>query len=208
MKTKEAKEVIDGLDRVNRAVIRRDGFDLFMRFADGCRCYLQDRGLLSKEDNQAILDYFKTGEKPEPDVLRRVYYVAFPGLEIKGKRVGREMFDVDVVREFYAFDHNKMKVKQGNYVCIAFPARVLERKGKEFFLELSPVKGSFWANSNLNLKQGDCVIVHRINIVERISEEYAKKVSDYLKKLGMNKEMRFPEKAIEYLRSLKNGQGV
>ena len=181
-----------------------DGFDLFMRFADGCRCYLQANGVISREDNQAILDYFKTGKKPEERVLKRVYYVAYPGLlKTKGK-LKKRMFDADVVREFYAFDHNKMKVEQGNYVCIAFPARVLKKRDKEFFLELSPVRGRFWADSDMDLKPGDWIIVHRMNIVERISGGHAKRVSDYLKKLGMNKEMRFPEKAIEYLRNLKN----
>lgn len=185
-----------------------DGFDLFMRFADGCRCYLQAKGVISGEDNKAILDYFKTGKKPDPDILKRVYYVAYPGLLKTKGRLGKRMFDADVVREFYAFDHNRMKVEQGNYVCIAFPAGVLEKKGGDYLLELSPVKGRFWTDSDLDLKPGDWVIVHRINIVEKISEDYAKKVSDHLKKLGMNKEMKFPEKAIEYLRDLKNGQGL
>jgi hydrogenase maturation factor len=183
-----------------------DGFDLFMRFADGCRCYLQAKGVISREDNKAILDYFKTGKKPNLDVLKRVYYVAYPGLIKTRGRIKKQMFDADVVRDFYAFDHNKMKVEQGNYVCIALPARVLEKRDKEFFLELSPVKGRFWTDSDLNLKPGDWVIVHRINIVERISRGYAKRVSEHLKKLGVNKEMKFPEKAIEYLRDLKNGR--
>ena len=180
-----------------------DGFDLFMRFADGCRCYLLDKGAISKGDNQAILDYFRTGRRPRFDVLRRVYYVAVPGLEAAGRRMKKGKFDAEVVREFYAFDHNKMKVGQGNYVCIAFPARVMESRGKDYLFELSPVSGRFWVESDLGLKAGDWVIVHRMNIVERISPEYAKTVSDSLIKLGMNKEMRFPEKAMEYLKGLK-----
>ncbi len=179
------------------------GFDLFMRFADGCRCYLIDKGVITKEDNLAIMDYFKTGKRPDSDVLRRVYYVAFPGLEIKGKRIGRDVFSPEVVRKFYAFDHNRMKVEQGNYVCIAFPAKVLKKRDSEYLLELSPVRGSFCIDSDLDLKPGDWVIVHRMNVVEKVSEEYAKNISDNLKRLGMNKEMRFPKKAIEYLKELK-----
>ncbi|UCD07385.1 MAG: HypC/HybG/HupF family hydrogenase formation chaperone [Candidatus Aenigmatarchaeota archaeon] len=183
--------------------MKGDGFDLFMRFADGCRCYLQSKGVISREDNQAILDYFKTGKKPDSDVLKRVYYVAFPGLEVVGERLGKRMFDADVVRKFYAFDHNKMKVEQGNYVCIAFPAKILEKRDSEYLLELSPVKGNFCIDSDLDLKPGDWVIVHRMNVVEKVSEEYAKNISDNLKRLGVDKEMRFPEKAIKYLKELK-----
>jgi hydrogenase maturation factor len=194
---------IDGLDKSGKAVIRSDGFGLFMRFADGCRCYLQARGILSEEDNRAILGYFRTGRRPRKEVLRRVYYVAFPGLETKGKRTGKGMFSPDVVREFYAFDHNRMKVEQGNYVCIAFPARVLQKQGSEYLLDLSPVRGRFWIDSDLELEAGNWVIVHRMNVVERVSEGYAGRVSGHLKKLGMNKEMGFPERAIEYLKGLK-----
>lgn len=184
-----------------------DGFNLFMRFADGCRCYLKDRGILSKEDDKVILDYFRSGKRPDQDVIKRVYYVAYPGLEKTSQSMGKGMFDPDVVREFYAFDHNKMKVEQENYICIAFPAKVLEKRGKEVMVELSPVTGKFWIESYIDtgLEPGDWVIVHRINIVEKIPEDYAMKISEHLKNLGMNKEMKFPKVAIKYLKGLLKG---
>ena len=185
-----------------------DGFNLFMRFADGCRCYLMDKGVLSGKDNKSILDYFRDGKMPDNNVVKRVYYVAWPGLEQTSERMGKGMFDPDVIREFYAFDHNTMKVEQGNYVCIAFPAKVLERKDDQYFLELSPVTGKFWVESNLNIKPGDWVIIHRMNVIEKIPAEYAKKVSDHLEKVGMKKEMKFPRKAIKYLNGLKKCQGI
>lgn len=186
-------------------MIQNDGFDLFMRFADGCRCYLKDRGILSKEDDKVILDYFGSGRRPDQDVIRRVYYVAYPGLEKTSQRMGKGMFDPEVVREFYAFDHNRMKVEQGNYICIAFPAKVLERREREIMVELLPVTGKFWVESDIDteLEPGNYVIVHRINIVEKIPEDYAMRVSEHLKNLGMNKEMKFPKVAIKYLKGLK-----
>lgn len=187
-----------------KVVIRNDGFCLFMRFADGCRCYLMDKGAISKEDNHIILDYFRTGEKPPMDVVKRVYYVAYPRLEEVSKKTSRDMFDINAVRRFYAYDHNRMKTEQGEYACIAFPARVLETKTKGVFLDLSPVRGRFWATSDLDLSIGDWVIVHRINVIEKISEAYAKEVSDYLIKLGLNKEMKFPKVAIKYLERLRS----
>lgn len=184
-----------------------DGFRLFMRFADGCRCYLKDKGILAEEDNRAILDYFRTGKKPSKGVIRRVYYVAFPGLESTSRRLGKGVFDPDAVREFFAFDHNREKVRQENYVCIAFPARVIERKGGKVFVELSPVRGSFWIDSDVSLEPGEWAMVHRMNIVEKITGEYAKRVSDNLKNLGMKNEMKFPRVAIRYLKKLKESDG-
>lgn len=180
-----------------------DGFDLFMRFADGCRCYLKDRGIISEEDNQIILDYFKTGVRPSMDVVKRVYYIAIPRLEEASKESGKDVFDAEAIRRFYAYDHNKIKVEQKEYACIAFPAKVLEKKGTKFFVDISPVKGSFWVESELDLEPGDWIIIHRINVIEKITEEYAKEVSSQLIKYGMNKEMKFPKIVIKYLKELK-----
>ncbi|MFC2143908.1 HypC/HybG/HupF family hydrogenase formation chaperone [Candidatus Aenigmatarchaeota archaeon] len=190
----------------------KDGFGLFMRFADGCRCYLMDKGVMSEDDNKAIINYFRLGKEPDQNVVKRVYYVAWPGLEQTSERMGKGMFDPDVIREFYAFDHNTMKVEQGNYICIAFPAKILEIKGNQIFVDLSPVTGKFWIESDpdtgTDLKKGDWVIIHRMNVIEKISAEYAKRVSDHLESVGMKREMRFPRKAIKYLNELKKCQGV
>jgi len=186
-------------------MIQNDGFDLFMRFADGCRCYLKDKGILSEDDDKVILDYFRSGKRPDQNVIGRVYYVAYPGLEKTSQRMGKGMFDTEVVREFYAFDHNRMKVEEGNHICVAFPAKVLERRGERVMVELSPVTGKFWVEPDIEteLETGNWVIVHRINIIEKIPEDYAMRISEYLKNLGMNKEMKFPKVAIKYLKELK-----
>jgi hydrogenase maturation factor len=166
-----------------------------------------DKGVLSKDDNQAILDYLRIGKMPEQNVVKRVYYVAWPGLEQTSERMGKKMFDPDVIREFYAFDHNKMKMEQENYICIAFPARVLEKKDRDVFVDLSPATGKFWIESHIDLEPGNWVIIHRMNVIEKITAEYAKKMSDHLERLGMKKEMKFPRKAIKYLNDLKKCKG-
>ncbi|MCK4749890.1 MAG: hypothetical protein KAT15_22695 [Bacteroidales bacterium] len=191
---------------VNR-MTQEDGFDLFMRFADGCRCYLKDRGIISEEDNQSIVDYFRTGSRPSMDVVKRVYYIALPRLEEAGQESGKGVFDPESIRRFYAYDHNKMKVEQKEYACIAFPAKVIEKNSNEFFIELSPIQGRFWVQSDIDLSAGDWLIVPRINVIEKIPEEYAKEVSGQLIKYGMNKDMKFPKNAIKYLKELKRCQG-
>jgi hydrogenase maturation factor len=202
------KKAIGDLDSVDKVATQDDGFDLFMRFADGCRCYLLDKKLVSAEDNRAILGYFRTGKRPSLEVLERVYYVALPGLKSKLKKTGsRDVFDAGAVREFYAFDHNATKVEQGNYACIAFPARVLERRGTRCFLDLEPVRGRFWADSGLEAGPGDWVILHRMNVVEKVPEKYAMRVSGHLRELGLNKGMGFPRAAVRYLKRLNRTGG-
>ena len=98
------------------------GLSLFLRFAEGCRLYLEKNSLISDEDNRVI----KSG-KPSDEVLKRVFFVAYPGLMGVKERLGKkDMFEADVVREFYSFDHNKRKIEQGDRFCLAYPAKVME----------------------------------------------------------------------------------
>jgi hydrogenase maturation factor len=195
------------------------GFDLFLRFADGCRHYLEDRGHISEEDSNEIRIYLEErGVKPSEETIKRVYHVAYPGLQDVCKRLKcRSIFQRRVVREFYAFDHNRMKYEQGNLICIAYPARVMEAeppstadpKGTvcRVLLGLEPVTGMFRLGSDIPLKKGDWVIVHRMSIIEKTGKAFADRTIAYLRKLGLDKTRRFPRKAYKYLTGLKYSSG-
>lgn len=207
------------------------GFDLFLRFADGCRYYLEDKGVISAEDSKEIRLYLENrGIKPSKETIKRVYYIAYPGLERVRARLDREsIFERDVVREFYSRDHNKMKYEQGNLICMAYPARVRDvqaLKGKgpgqeppirkrplydspfgktacHAVVELEPVTGMFKLGTDIPLKKGDWVIVHRMNIIERVDKAFADRLITRLRKLGLDKKRAFPRKAFKYLTGLK-----
>ncbi len=204
------------------------GFDLFLRFAEGCRHYLEDKRVISKEDSQEIRLYLENrGIRPSEDILKRVYHVAYPGLERVRARMKRQsIFERDVVREFYAFDHNKMKFEQGNLICIAYPARVRDaepirtriksvpRPRPTFqsafsggvcrtLIELEPVTGMFRVDTELPLKKGEWVMTHRMMIIEKVDKAFADRVITYLRKLGLDKSRVFPRKAYKYLTDLK-----
>lgn len=198
------------------------GFDLFLRFADGCRHYLEDRGAISREDSQEIRLYLENrGMRPSEETIKRVYYVAYPGLERVRKRLHRRsIFERDAVREFYGFDHNRMKFEQGNLICIAYPARVREAaplkagshdqpgsgkaRGFSALVDLEPLTGIFRLRSDIPLKRGDWVVVHRMSIIERVDKAFADRIAGYLRELGLGKERAFPRKAYKYLIGLRN----
>ena len=172
---------------------------LFLRYAEGCRCYLEDKGLISREDSEKV----KSGGA-DMETLRRVFYVALPGLEALGRKLGKDRFDPDVLRQYYAFEHNKKKFREGNLICLAFPARVLEAEGRKYLLELEPVRGKFRVSSDLKLKPGDWVMFHRINLIEKIPQDFAGKASGFLQRLGLDKSYKFPRVAIRYLERLRD----
>jgi hypothetical protein len=198
------------------------GFDLFLRFADGCRHYLEDKRVISDDDSREIRLYLEDrGVRPSGETIRRVYHVACPGLERVRKRLHRRnIFERDVVREFYAFDHNRMKFEQGNLICIAYPARVrdvrpLEQgshdqpgsgkaRGFSALIELEPVTGIFRVRTEIPLKRSDWVITHRMSIIERVDRAFADRVTGYLRGLGLGKDRVFPRKAYKYLMGLKD----
>jgi hypothetical protein len=180
------------------------GLSLFLRYAEGCRMYLEDKGLINDKDRKEL-----DTENPAFEVLRKVFYVAIPVMEKIAESKGKDVFDIEVLREFYSTEHNERKFGEGELICIAYPARVIERRkhGNEngYLIELEPVKGLIEISSDLDLKPGDWAVMHRINLVEQIPEAFALEMADKLRKLGLDKTFKFPKVAIKYLKKLKSG---
>jgi len=170
---------------------------LFLRFAEGCVCYLKDVGILKPEDEAEI-----ASGKPSNETIRRVFYMAHPELERLSRKLGKPIFDRSVLMQFYCFEHNKLKYGEGHLACMTFPGRLIGKINNEYVVELEPINTALRIGSDLNLRHGDWVLVHRMNIVEKITTNFARRVTDYLKKLGMNKLLKFPPETIKYLERL------
>ena len=196
------------------------GFRLFLRFADGCRHQLEQSGQISKKDSREIYSYLHgSGAAPSERTLKRVYHVAYPGLKRVQRRLGKEsMFDTGVVREFYSHDHNRMMFDKGNLICIAYPAGVIRVRSVKpgsnrkpgtplpacrATVELEPVTGIFDVESDIPLKKGDWVLIHRMNVIERIGKPLADRMISYLQTLGLDKSRTFPEDSYKYLTELR-----
>jgi len=200
-----------------------DGFHLFLRFADGCRHYLADRGVISAEDSATIAEYLRNRyEVPSEDLIKKIYYMAYPDLtRIKEEENRRSIFERGAVRRFCLIDHNTRKHKEGNLVCITYPGRVVEAKkrtrpfGKdksileevnEVRISLEPITGIVTVNTDLDLKAGDYVMVHRLKVIEKLPKVWYDRTIQHLTELGLNKEFKFPKTAMKYLEKL-DGKG-
>jgi len=193
----------------------RTGLDLFLRFAEGCRKYLEDNNRISKKDNKEIKEYlYGNGDPPSKKTLKRVFYAAYPGIEKVCRETGKSsIFDPSVVRTYYAFAHNRKKHAEGNLICIAYPAKVIEKRPLwtrkktimdfKYEIELEPVLGRVWIESDIPLKKNDWIVFHRAFVVEKISKQFADRMIQFLsQELGLDKSYRFPKKAIKYLNQL------
>jgi hydrogenase maturation factor len=189
-----------------------NGFDLFLRFADGCRHYLDDRGTVSMEDSSEIRAYLEErGARPTDDLINRVYHVAYPGLQKVCSRLkAGSIFERRVVREFYAFDHNRRKHEQGNLICMAYPARVMSvmevsKPGvaSRAVISMEPLTGMFTMDCDFPLKPGDWVIIHRMRIIEKVDKAFADMLIAFLRKLGFDKSRKFPRRSYKYFLDLK-----
>jgi len=176
------------------------GLKLFLRYSRGCRMYLEDKGMLDRSDRKAL-----DSGSPSYEVLRKVFNVAIPSLEKTAKRMSRDVFDPEVLREFYSGEHNERKFREGELACLAFPAKVAKVDKGRVMLNLEPVTGEFWAASDKNLDVGDWVTVHRLIVVEKIPQDFAIKMAARLEALGLNKAYKFPKAAIKYLERLNAG---
>jgi len=180
------------------------GMGLFLRYAEGCWMYMHEKGMVSEADNGAL-----ASGRPSHEVLKRVFYVAIPIMERIAAAKGKQLFDLDVLREFYSGEHNERKFREGELACLAFPVKVLEKKGaSSYFVDMEPVLGKFWVESDLDLKPGDWAVMHRITLVEQVPERFALEMAGKLRKLGMDKTYKFPKVAIKYLKRLKRPTGL
>ena len=167
--------------------------------------YRHDKGMVSEDDNRAL-----HSGRPSYGVLKRVFYVAIPSMEKIAKQMGkdRDVFDLDVLREFYSGEHNERKFKEGELACIAFPVKVLEKKSNgsccSYLISMEPVLGKYWVESDLELEPGDWAVMHRINLVEQVPEGLAMAMKAGLEKLGLDKTYKFPKVAIKYLKELRD----
>lgn len=177
-----------------------NGMELFLRYAEGCRRYLEDGGLISDDDRKAL-----DSGGPSYEVLRKVFNVAIPSLEKTAKRMDRDVFDPEVLREFYSGEHNERKFREGELACLAFPAKVAKSDKGRVMLNLEPVNGEFWSASDKDLGVGDWVTVHRLIVVEKITQDFAIKMAARLEALGLSKAYKFPKAAIKYLERLNAG---
>ena len=174
------------------------GLSLFLRYAEGCWMYRHDKGLVSEDDDKTL----RSG-RPSYEVLKRVFYVAIPVMEKIAANKDKDIFDIEVLREFYSGEHNERKFNEGELACLAFPVKVLEKRGSnEYVIDMEPVKGTFTVSSDLDMEPGDWAVMHRINLVERIPEDFAMAMKSGLEKLGLDKTYKFPKVAIKYLKRL------
>ncbi len=200
-----------------------DGFHLFLRFADGCRHYLADRGVISAEDSEDIARYLRNRhEIPSEDLVRKIYYMAYPELvRIMEEEGRRSPFERDAVRRFCLIEHNTRKFREGNLVCIAYPGRVLEARKRarpagrdkgvleqvyEARVSLEPITGIITLEPDIPLKEGDFVMVHRLKVIEKLPKAWYDRAIGHLTELGLSKEFKFPRAAIKYLERL-DGKG-
>lgn len=200
-----------------------DGFHLFLRFADGCRHYLADRGFISSEDSEAIAGYLRSREEvPSEDLIRKVYYVAYPDLvRIMDEEGRKSPFERDAVRRFCLIDHNTRKHEEGNLVCLAYPGKVIKADSRarpagrdrgvleevyEVQVSLEPITGIVTLHPDIELKGGDFVMVHRLKVIEKLPKAWYDRAIQHLQGLGLNKTFKFPKSAIKYLEKL-DGKG-
>jgi len=171
---------------------------LFLRFAEGCRCYMKHFSVLDTKDEKEI-----ASGKPSQETIKRVFYMAYPELEKMSKKSGKPIFDTELLRQFYCFEHNRLMHDMGHMACMTFPGYIIGKINGEYVIELEPIDTALRVSSDINLKHGDWVLVHRMNIVEKTTTIFARKVADYIKKLGMDKHLKFPPETIKYLERLR-----
>jgi|GEM_PF-4255338 len=149
-----------------------DGKKLFYRYALSCIRDAVLQGRITAAERDTLL-----AEKADENLLKKAFPDAWPGVKAGKRKPTRES-----VRNYFWFEHNR-NVCRKNLACMSWPAQVKKRKSGGWIIELKPICKLMWAKTELDLKEGDWIIIHRQVIAEKISQKDAEKVAKFIQEL-------------------------
>ncbi|MEM5798788.1 MAG: hypothetical protein QW703_01605 [Candidatus Aenigmatarchaeota archaeon] len=148
-----------------------DGKQLFYRYALSCIRDAELEKRINNIEREILLE-----QKADDKLLEKAFPHAWQGAKTESKGISCQS-----VRRYFWFKHNSAQCKRP--ACIAWPAQVKEKKNDGWFVELKPICKVMWVRTDLKLKTGDWVIVHRQVVAEKVSKADADKVTKFLKSL-------------------------
>lgn len=89
--------------------MRLTGQQLFLRYAFPCANWRLSRGFIDKIDLANLKKFVWGKDYPSPDFLKRCFPEAFRKLREFARSRKREMWDVDVVADFWRHHHNHLE---------------------------------------------------------------------------------------------------
>ena len=155
---------------------------LFLTYAIPCAGVLVKRGTVKQEEIDNLLDAV-VNDKKIPEGAEKVFGFALKMCENTAKKLGKPKIDNEVIREYFWVVHDriaKMRYKEMHDFkldeCIVYPGEVLTNGNKKALVR-TPIKMRYYKNDFVpDLKREDNVTVHYDYVVEKISEQDAKKL--------------------------------
>lgn len=151
---------------------------LFLKYAFPCTFIKRQKGKVNDEEYQRLETAAINNEKLPKDFLERIYDVAFKNISKIARKMEKETWDADVIREYFLKEHNVL-IDNGEIfginapetlrdLCRVHKARILEFKNGALIVEYNGRKRTVLESLVKDVKVGDIVSIHYGYAVEKL----------------------------------------
>lgn len=98
---------------------------VFFRYSADCAYQLFNLGRITKQQYDAVRDYRKNRKVPDRDFLEAAYPTAIERIKKLAQAMGKNYWDVEVIRKYFLEEHNKVIDRGEGYYATA-PSSVRE----------------------------------------------------------------------------------
>ena len=151
---------------------------LFLKYAFPCAFIIRQRKEISDEEFNTLKDAAINNKVLQREFLEKIFFRAFERIKKVGEEMNKEMWDVEVIKEYFLVKHNEI-INGGMYsyanspeslknLCKVHKAKVINIKEDILIVEYNgktrPVMKDFIPDAQI----GDTVTIHYGYAIEKL----------------------------------------
>lgn len=150
----------------------------FFRYAFPCAHILVKMGSLKKEKFKELEKKFNSGKSPSKEELEKIFPAAFRRIKMLAKKMKKDYWDLEVMKEYWLKEHNKIIDKNdGNYkptsadfkdFCKVHKTKVIDKQDNLLTIKYGSKTRKVVNHLISTLEIGNTIIVHHNQAIEKI----------------------------------------
>ncbi|GBE19598.1 hypothetical protein BMS3Abin17_00322 [archaeon BMS3Abin17] len=150
--------------------------EYFFKYAFPCANVLVENNKLDKKEFEKFKELFISGRVPSKEELESVFVAAFRRIKKLAERMGRNHWDLEVMKEYWHKNHNEViDGGEGNYApapetfkdfCKVHKAEIIEKKDKMLVVRYDDKERAVFDTLVPDAKIGDIVRIHHAYAIE------------------------------------------
>lgn len=150
----------------------------FFKYAFPCAFLPFKRGEITEKGYDKLKRQFCEGESPSKKELEKTFPFAFKMIKRLAKRMKRNYWDIDVIKEYWVREHNRIIDAKESYfksksdrfrdLCRINKAGVISTRGNVLIVKYGNKKRKVYSTIVPYIKRGDIVTIHFSYAIEKV----------------------------------------